>query len=114
MYISHVNISRRGLLERARAGIAQGLIGTSLLSPALPLLHLYKFSWDLSWELEIIMDIDVDSIIQRLLEVRGSRPGRNVYLQEGEIRGLCMKAREIFISQPILLELEAPIKICGM
>ncbi len=24
-----------------------------------------------------------------------------------------MKAREIFISQPILLELEAPIKICG-
>lgn len=60
------------------------------------------------------MDIDVDSIIQRLLEVRGSRPGKNVSLQEGEIRGLCMKAREIFISQPILLELEAPIKICGM
>jgi serine/threonine-protein phosphatase PP1 catalytic subunit len=59
------------------------------------------------------MDIDVDSIIQRLLEVRGNRPGRNVSLQEGEIRGLCMKAREIFISQPILLELEAPIKICG-
>lgn len=29
--------------------------------------------------------------------------------------GVCcsMKAREIFISQPILLELEAPIKICG-
>ncbi|SMY19376.1 unnamed protein product [Zymoseptoria tritici ST99CH_1A5] len=26
---------------------------------------------------------------------------------------LCTKAREIFISQPILLELEAPIKICG-
>ena len=24
-----------------------------------------------------------------------------------------MKAREIFLSQPILLELEAPLKICG-
>jgi hypothetical protein len=35
-------------------------------------------------------------------------------LQEYEIRFLCTKAREIFINQPILLELEAPIKICGM
>jgi serine/threonine-protein phosphatase PP1 catalytic subunit len=26
---------------------------------------------------------------------------------------LCTKSREIFISQPNLLELEAPIKICG-
>ena len=34
-------------------------------------------------------------------------------LTEGEIRGLCLKSREIFISQPILLELEAPIKIVG-
>jgi len=58
-------------------------------------------------------ELDVDSIIQRLLEVRGSRPGRQVQLAEHEIRGLCLKAREIFMSQPILLELEAPIKICG-
>ena len=35
-------------------------------------------------------------------------------LQEYEIKYLCTKAREIFINQPILLELEAPIKICGM
>lgn len=34
-------------------------------------------------------------------------------MQEYEIKYLCTKAREIFISQPILLELEAPIKICG-
>lgn len=45
--------------------------------------------------------------------VRGARPGKNVQLQEGEIRGLCLKSREIFLSQPILLELEAPLKICG-
>ncbi|KAL5599558.1 hypothetical protein FOVSG1_007370 [Fusarium oxysporum f. sp. vasinfectum] len=42
-----------------------------------------------------------------------SRPGKQVQLLEAEIRYLCTKAREIFISQPILLELEAPIKICG-
>jgi serine/threonine-protein phosphatase PP1 catalytic subunit len=58
-------------------------------------------------------EVDLDSIIDRLLEVRGSRPGKQVQLLETEIRYLCTKAREIFISQPILLELEAPIKICG-
>jgi len=48
-----------------------------------------------------------------VLVVRGSRPGKNVQLAENEIRGLCLKSREIFLSQPILLELEAPLKICG-
>lgn len=56
-------------------------------------------------------DTDVDSIIDRLLEVRGSRPGKQVQLLEAEIRYLCTKAREILISQPVLLELEAPIKV---
>lgn len=42
-----------------------------------------------------------------------SRPGKQVNLTEQEVRGLCIKARDIFINQPILLELEAPIKICG-
>ncbi|XP_075283227.1 serine/threonine-protein phosphatase PP1-alpha catalytic subunit [Opisthocomus hoazin] len=57
--------------------------------------------------------LNLDSIISRLLEVQGSRPGKNVQLTENEIRGLCLKSREIFLSQPILLELEAPLKICG-
>uniref|UniRef100_A0A1A9Z2H1 protein-serine/threonine phosphatase n=1 Tax=Glossina pallidipes TaxID=7398 RepID=A0A1A9Z2H1_GLOPL len=57
--------------------------------------------------------IDIDTIISRLLEVRGARSGKNMQLLESEIRGLCLKSREIFLSQPILLELEAPLKICG-
>lgn len=56
--------------------------------------------------------MDVDNIIDRLLEVRGSKPGQQVDLEEHEIRYLCSKARSIFIKQPILLELEAPIKVC--
>jgi serine/threonine-protein phosphatase PP1 catalytic subunit len=60
-----------------------------------------------------LQEIDLDSVIDRLLEVRGNRPGKAVQLQEYEIKYLCTKAREIFIGQPILLELEAPIKICG-
>lgn len=76
--------------------------------------------------------LNIDGIIQRLLEcrlilipmntiihsrsiplVRGTKPNKNVHLSENEVRGLCLKSREIFLSQPILLELEAPLKICG-
>lgn len=62
---------------------------------------------------DIPEDVNVDSIIARLLEVRGNRPGKQVQLAEHEIRFLCGKSRDIFMSQPILLDLEAPLKICG-
>ncbi|KAK8957650.1 Serine/threonine-protein phosphatase PP1 [Platanthera zijinensis] len=55
----------------------------------------------------------LDDIIRRLLEVRG-RPGKQVQLSEAEIRQLCLVSRDIFLQQPNLLELEAPIKICGI
>merc|ERR1712159_55552 len=55
----------------------------------------------------------VDDIIAKLLEVRGQRPGKAVNFTEAEIRWLCTSGRDIFMQQPILLELEAPIKICG-
>lgn len=45
--------------------------------------------------------------------MRGNIPENNLELTEDEIQGLCMKSREIFLSQPILLELEVPLKICG-
>eukprot|EP00753_Platysulcus_tardus_P016303 PLAT5592.1.p1 GENE.PLAT5592.1~~PLAT5592.1.p1 ORF type:complete len:327 (+),score=161.38 PLAT5592.1:73-1053(+) len=59
------------------------------------------------------LELDIDAVIDKLVEVRGSRPGKHVTLTEGEIRGLCATSREVFLSQPSLLELEAPIKICG-
>ncbi len=31
-------------------------------------------------------DFDVDAIIEKLLSVRGSKPGKNVNLQENEVR----------------------------
>ncbi|KAF5943379.1 hypothetical protein HYC85_017456 [Camellia sinensis] len=54
----------------------------------------------------------LDDIINRLLEVRG-KPGKQVQLSESEIKQLCVVSRDIFLQQPNLLELEAPIKICG-
>ncbi|SPP89262.1 serine/threonine-protein phosphatase beta isoform isoform X2 [Drosophila guanche] len=58
-------------------------------------------------------DLNVDSLIQRLLEMRSCRTGKQVQMTEAEVRGLCLKSREIFLQQPILLELEAPLIICG-
>ncbi|CAN4101778.1 unnamed protein product [Withania somnifera] len=55
----------------------------------------------------------LDDIINRLLEFRNARTIRQVQLSEAEIRSLCSASREIFLQQPNLLELEAPIKICG-
>ena len=55
----------------------------------------------------------LDSIVRRLLEVKG-RPGKQVQLAEPEIKQLCVVSRDIFLRQPNLLELEAPIKICGI
>ncbi|KAJ4840979.1 Serine/threonine-protein phosphatase PP1 isozyme 4 [Turnera subulata] len=55
----------------------------------------------------------LDDIIRRLTEVRSARPGKQVQLSEAEIKQLTVSSREIFLQQPNLLELEAPIKICG-
>lgn len=60
-----------------------------------------------------LQDVDVDQVIEQLLSVRGSRPGRQVNLTENEVRWLCVRAKDVFTQQPVLLELEAPIKICG-
>ncbi|KAK9147374.1 hypothetical protein Scep_006131 [Stephania cephalantha] len=54
----------------------------------------------------------LDDIINRLLEVH-DRPGKMVRLSEGEIRQLCLVSSELFLSQPNLLELESPLKVCG-
>lgn len=53
--------------------------------------------------------IDFDSIINQLINSKG----KNVKLKEKDISMLCKTAREIFMEQPVFLELEAPIKICG-
>lgn len=63
---------------------------------------------------QVIDETVLDDIIRRLTEVRLSRPGKQVQLSEAEIKQLCSASRDIFLQQPNLLELEAPIKICGM
>ncbi|KAK2981879.1 hypothetical protein RJ640_010396 [Escallonia rubra] len=56
--------------------------------------------------------LELDAVIDRLLEGRKNR-GKKIPLAEQEIRQLCVTAKGIFLSQPNLLELEAPINVCG-
>jgi len=59
------------------------------------------------------VNLNLDSIIQRLLDLKKVKVIPKQVLSESEIKGLCIKSREVFLSQPNLLDLEAPIKVCG-
>lgn len=58
--------------------------------------------------------LNIDSLIEKLLAVKGApKPGKPVFLDEKDIVALLKLARQVFLSQPMLLELAAPVKICG-
>jgi diadenosine tetraphosphatase ApaH/serine/threonine PP2A family protein phosphatase len=82
----------------------QGIAGTSILlnfdppsqEPELPNLH----------------DGVLDDMIQRLLASPGSS-SKPLCIRNEEITTICAVSRELFLSQPVLLELKAPVKIVG-
>ena len=53
---------------------------------------------------------DLDSCLERLIKFR---QGNKIELKEDEIKGICQAAKRIFLDQPVLLELNAPIRIVG-
>lgn len=58
--------------------------------------------------------IDIEDLIQRLLDAGYSgKKSKNLCLKNSEIQLVCAKAREIFLSQPSLLELSPPVKVVG-
>ena len=57
--------------------------------------------------------MDVDSIIEKLLSGRGNKPGKQVDLKEEEIKFLIEKSNQIIKEQKMLVELEAPLHVCG-
>lgn len=58
--------------------------------------------------------IDIDEMLDKLTQVRTRHPaGQMVHFGKDNLLYLCTQSREIFMSQPMLLELDAPIKICG-
>ncbi|GKB61685.1 serine/threonine-protein phosphatase PP1 isozyme 2 [Tanacetum coccineum] len=69
--------------------------------------------WWGNMNMNMISGALLDDIINRLLDFRQARTTRQVQLFEAEIRLLRTCSRDIFLHQPNLLELEAPIKIYG-
>ncbi|QLQ78315.1 hypothetical protein HG537_0A05620 [Torulaspora globosa] len=61
-----------------------------------------------------VRPLNIDETIQKLLDAgyAGKRT-KNVCLKNSEIARICHMAREMFLSQPSLLELSPPVKIVG-
>jgi serine/threonine-protein phosphatase PP1 catalytic subunit len=45
--------------------------------------------------------------------VRNNKPGKLVKLEESVILGIIRTVKNIFMSQPMLVEVQAPVKVCG-
>jgi serine/threonine-protein phosphatase PP1 catalytic subunit len=57
---------------------------------------------------------DLDGMISRLLDAGyAGKVTKAVCLKNAEIQAICLATREVFLSQPALVELSAPVKIVG-
>ncbi|KAK0412760.1 hypothetical protein QR680_006392 [Steinernema hermaphroditum] len=56
---------------------------------------------------------EINDLIVRLLNVGQPDKGMTKTIKETEIISLCAKAREVFMSQAALVELEPPVRVCG-
>jgi len=54
-------------------------------------------------------------MLEKLLDLRKVKPveGRPAAISERQLELMCMRVRSVFAEQPMLLELDAPMKICG-
>lgn len=50
-------------------------------------------------------NVNIDGVIEQLLEIRKQPKLEKIDLKENDIRNIVHKAREIFLSQAVLLEL---------
>lgn len=67
-----------------------------------------------SMGIQDLQDVDLDDMISRLLDAGyNTKVTKAVCLKNAEITAVCTKVREVFMSQPALIELNAPVKIVG-
>ncbi|PFH54458.1 hypothetical protein AMATHDRAFT_134879 [Amanita thiersii Skay4041] len=63
---------------------------------------------------EKLKPLDIDDMIQRLLDVGYTgKVSKSLCLKNNEIVAICTAARDVFLSQPTLVELSPPVKIVG-
>ncbi|KAI0788435.1 phosphoprotein phosphatase PPZ [Abortiporus biennis] len=60
------------------------------------------------------IQLDIDDMINRLLDVGYTgKVSKSLCLKNTEIVAICQAARDVFLSQPTLIELSPPVKIVG-
>ncbi|PUU77851.1 Metallo-dependent phosphatase-like protein [Tuber borchii] len=65
-------------------------------------------------QMSALKSIDLDDMIMRLLDAGyAGKVTKAVCLKNAEITAICHAAREVFLSQPALVELSPPVKIVG-
>jgi len=65
-------------------------------------------------EIGALRTIDLDDMIGRLLDAAyAGKVTKTVCLKNAEIQAICQASRELFLTQPALLELAPPVKIVG-
>ncbi|ROT39674.1 serine/threonine-protein phosphatase PP-Z [Sodiomyces alkalinus F11] len=90
------------------------LVETGAAIPVLELPSVEKDNADENPGMGDINDIDLDDFIKRLLDAAyAGKVTKGVCLKNAEITAICQRAREVFLTQPSLLELDAPVKIVG-
>jgi serine/threonine-protein phosphatase PP1 catalytic subunit len=55
----------------------------------------------------------LDSIIEQLTSLRTTDPNTKANISESDVSTLCSMAKTEFMKEPMLLEVNAPVKICG-
>jgi serine/threonine-protein phosphatase PP1 catalytic subunit len=61
---------------------------------------------------EFVYELDLDAVIQKLLAAKRIPPTR-VRIDQEECYALCYIIRDVFAKENMLLEIDAPIKVCG-
>ena len=59
------------------------------------------------------VECNVDEILTKLLSAKSLKTQKQINLLENEVKWLATKTKEICMDQPIFLELESPLNVCG-
>jgi serine/threonine-protein phosphatase PP1 catalytic subunit len=60
-----------------------------------------------------LVECNVDEILTKLLAAKSLKTQKPINLLENEVKWLAIKTKDIVIDQPIFLELESPLNVCG-
>ncbi len=98
------------LMKKDTAAPAQGAAAALALADG----GLLSQSPSGNMEIGALKPADLDDMIKRLVDAGyAGKVTKTVCLKNAEITAICTAARELFLSQPALLELSPPVKIVG-